>query len=206
MVGPLLVTGVASALAVVFVVAVGTKFRRGGLEDLRLNVGTLWPGRGRLPPRLQRILAVGLVGVEAVLACSMTLVTVSVVVNGSVSRLYVLPFAAASVLLGSFVVAHAVAVKRGVSARCACFGRGTSRTGTLGLARATVLLALSGGAGLAAAIGSRGSGGVPLLASATVVVAGAVVSWVMVALDEFIELFHAGPRAPTIARRGPWMV
>ena len=62
--GLLLIVALASALALVFGVAVAGKISPAGFGEFRLGVGRLWFGPGRLAPAARNLLALAVLGAE----------------------------------------------------------------------------------------------------------------------------------------------
>ncbi len=175
----LLIPFSAAALAVVFAVALWGKASPAGFGEFRRSVGRLWPGR-RLSPPVQLALAVAVVAgeglVTAVLAAALLFPAVPVLIG----------FTGAVVLLVAFSVGHAVALRRGRTVACACFGRTSTTVGPVGLVRNGLLIAV-GLAGLSADVpGGGAASGWGMLALA---LAGAVGGLLLVSLEDLVGLF-----------------
>jgi len=159
----------------VFLAALAGKVRRraaydGFVTSLRaLNV---------LPPRLAGVAAAVVTAAEAAIV-----VLLIVPVTGPAG------FLLAAVLLTTFTSGIAVAVRRGTTAPCACFGVSVTPLGRVHVVRNLLLLAVAG-AGLAFA----DAGGGTEFAGVVLAVAAALVTLVPVLrLDDLTALFSRAP-------------
>ncbi len=170
----------AAALAVVFAVALRGKVSPVGFGEFRRSAGRLWPGRTPLSPPLLRAVAVAVVAgeglVTVVLAAALLFPAVPVLVG----------FIGAVALLVAFTVGHAVALRRGRTVACACFGRTSTTVGPVGLVRNGLLIAV-GLAGLSAAL--PGGGVAPGWGMLALALAGAVGGLLLVSLEDLVGLF-----------------
>ncbi|HZG91357.1 MAG TPA: MauE/DoxX family redox-associated membrane protein [Pseudonocardia sp.] len=184
-----MIVALASALALVFGVAVAGKISPAGFGEFRLGVGRLWFGPGRLAPAARNLLALAVLGAEV-------LGTAALAVGAALAVLlhpqWLVPgFAVAAALLATFTTAHAVTLARGRPVPCACFGRRETPVGPLTLFRTALLLVLAV-AGLAPALTATGVAdpAVALLA----VPAGLALGLLLVSLEDLVALFR--PTAP----------
>lgn len=170
----------AAALAVVFAVALRGKVSPEGFGEFRRSVGRLWPGRTPLSPPLLRAVAVAVVAgeglVTVVLGAALLCPAVPVLVG----------FIGAVALLVAFTVGHAVALRRGRTIACACFGRTSTTVGPVGLVRNGLLIAV-GLVGLSAAV--PGGGVAPGWGMLPLALAGAVGGLLLVSLEDLVGLF-----------------
>lgn len=133
---------------------------------------------GVLPGRLVAVTAAAVTAAEAA-------IVVLLAVPGTVPAGFLLT----AVLLTAFTTGIVVAVRRGTTAPCACFGVSVTPLGRVHVVRNLVLLATAG-AGLAVA----GAGGGVEFAGAALAVAAAVVALVPVLrLDDLAALFSRAP-------------
>lgn len=93
-------------------------------------------------------------------------------------------FGLAGCLLTAFTIAIAVAVRRGHTAPCRCFGASDARLGPRHLVRNTVLLATA-----IAGLSSPGHGLPPVAGVAVAAVAGLVGAVLIVSFDDIVDLF-----------------
>ena len=152
---------------------------------------------GLLPGRLVGVTAVAVVAAEVTVLLGLSAAVAGVldlVPAGPVVRFGGLVVAAA--LLGVLTVGIALALRRGTSAPCACFGASTRPLGGRHLVRNTLLLLVTAGA-LGTPAGPVAPAGVLLG-----VAAGALVAVLLVRLDDLVELFApARPLSPATSRR-----
>jgi hypothetical protein len=180
-----LIVAPASALALVFGVAVAGKLSPAGFGEFRLGVGRLWFGPGPLSPTARNLLALAVLGAEVIGTAALALGSVLAVLSHP--QWLVPGFTVASALLAAFTTAHAVTVARGRSVPCACFGRRETPVGPLTLFRTAALLVLAL-AGLAPALTATGVAdpAVALLA----VPAGLALGLLLVSLEDLVALFR----------------
>jgi len=143
--GHLLIVGAASALAVVFAAALWGKVSHAGFVEYRRSAGLLWPGSTPLTPTMRHVLAVAVLGAEAVVTVVLIAGVVLTVPGGGWWAVWALSagFLVAAVLLGAFTVGHAVARGRGRVVPCACFGRTTTTAPAAAMVRNGVLLVVA---------------------------------------------------------------
>ncbi|MBE8526059.1 methylamine utilization protein MauE [Amycolatopsis sp. H6(2020)] len=160
----------------VFLAALAGKVRRrAAYRDFVASLRAL----GVLPGRLVAVTAAAVTAAEAA-------IVVLLAVPGTVPAGFLLT----AVLLTAFTTGIVVAVRRGTTAPCACFGASVTPLGRVHVVRNLVLLGTAG-AGLAVA-GAGGGGGE--FAGAALAVAAAVVALVPVLrLDDLAALFSRAP-------------
>jgi hypothetical protein len=119
---------------------------------------------------------------------------VVVVAEGLIIGLTAIPasagfgMAVAAGLLGTFAMAIAVTVRRGVVAVCRCFGPGGGQLRRQHVVR-NALLAVVAAAGAAAAL-ARPTPGIPLMVTIVLAAAGVVGAVVVVLSEQIVELFQ----------------
>jgi hypothetical protein len=151
-----------------------------------------------LPAHLLAPAARLLAGGEAAAAASLTAAAVLTAAGlPGATAVSAVALAGATMLACTLAAGIAVLVRRGIQARCACFGPGSASTlGRPQLARNLLMLALLA-AGLAA---SQVRHGVPSPAAALLAaMSGALTATVLVRLDDLLTLFT--PVSPGSARR-----
>jgi hypothetical protein len=182
-----LLTGAAVALWVVFAVSAASKVRSAGGQ--RAFAESLRP-LGLLPGRLLAPTALAVTGAEIAVVVGLSCAPVVRPVASAA-------FAVATVLLGVLTSGIALALRRGSSAPCACFGASSRPLSRRHLVRNGVLMLIAaGGAGLAAVL-PPASPEPPSLVLAGLV--GAVVALLLIRFDDLVELF--APTAPAGANR-----
>jgi hypothetical protein len=185
--------GLITVLWLVFAVSTVGKLRawRGFVASLQ-PLGLL---PGRLVPATAVAVAVAAAEVTVLLGLSAAVAGVfDLVPTGPVVRLGGLVTAAA--LLGVLTGGIALALRRGTSAPCACFGASTRPLGGRHLVRNCVLLLVAAGA-LVTPAGPVVPAGALLGAAA-----GALVAVLLVRLDDLVELLApARPLSPATLRR-----
>lgn len=107
------------------------------------------------------------------------------------ARYAVVGFAFGAVLTAAFCVVVAIVVKRGIRARCHCFGRASAEYSARHVARNALLVAVA----LTGAGASLAPSAVPLPEAVIAASAGLVLGLLMIAMDDLIALFGSEPRS-----------
>lgn len=136
-----MIVALASALALVFGIAVVGKLHPAGFREFRRSVGELWFGPGTLPSAGRHGLAVLLLVVE--LGVAVVLTSEAVLALAERPWWTAVGFAAAVLLLVAFTTVHAMAIARNQAVPCACFGRASTIIGVPALVRSIILLSLA---------------------------------------------------------------
>lgn len=184
------VTAVAAgALAVVFAMAVAGKVSSPSFTRFRRSAAALWPGPGRLGTRAAAALAAAVLLVEAAVTGGL-LWWLLHLATGAVPGPPVRALLAAAVaLLAAFTAAQLVALRRGRTVTCACFGRADTPVSRAGVARNAALIAL----GTLGAVTADRPGTTAL--SLVCAVAGGVAGPIVASLEDIVSLFRI-PQAP----------
>lgn len=186
----------AGLLAVVFTIAAAGKARPGAYGRFRRGTAALWPGPGRLPARPAAIIAGVVLAAEVSVAGGLAWWLVGLAAGGGPDPGVALAFGAAAPLLGAFTVAQVVALRRGNTASCACFGRRDTPVTRTAVARNLILIVVAlVGAGTAYAADRPGTTGLSLVCA----VAGGVAALILVSLEDIVSLFEA-PAVPAKSR------
>jgi hypothetical protein len=144
-----------------------------------------------VPDRLVATVAVAVIGLEIAVVAG-AIASLATTATGEAWRpVAVATLVVAAFLLTALTVGIALALRHGPGAACACFGT-TERPLNAGhLVRDVVLLLTSvGGIVLATGADNRPTG---LAGAIVAVAAGAVAGWLVVRLDDLIDLFASGP-------------
>ena len=154
---------------------------------------------GLVAGRALTVTAAGLAAGEALAALvAVVAAGLAVAAAGEPAVLLTVALAAAVVLTGVLTAGVALVLRRGVRARCACFGSSAARPlGPPHLVRNVVLLAVAI-VGLAASI--AGATDAPVGASIVALAGGGVAGLLVTHLDELIDLFAASPAGNRAAR------
>lgn len=184
--------GAAGALATVFAVAVVSKLRAGGIHEFERGVGRLWFGPRPLGVTARRVLAIAVLAGETAVVASMS-AAAAVALAGSVPAMVRWAFVASGALLVVFSAAQAVALARGRSGSCACFGS-SATLGPVGVARTVLLVAV---AAVGAVTPQLGPAAVPLHLVAAF--AGCGVGLVLVYLEDLAALWRPSVDRPARA-------
>lgn len=173
--------GLIAVLGVVFVVSATSKARA-----WREFAGSLRP-LGIVPDHLVPAVAVAVTAAEAAVAAGLgwTWAATARLVP-AVPWVAVGSLLGTGALLGVFTVGIALALRRGATARCACFGAAEQVLGPRHLVRNAVLLLVTGAAVVLAVVDRPAGEPVAALVGTA---GGAVVALVVIRLDDLVELF-----------------
>jgi hypothetical protein len=192
----------AGALAVVFAMAVAGKVSSRTFTRFRRSAAALWPGPGRLGARpATTVAAVVLLAEVAVTGALLWTVAAAVtagpwpVANDGagglvwpVSRAATrVAFAGAALLLAVFTATQLLALRRGRTVTCACFGRADTPVSRTGIVRNAVLIAL----GLLGALTTDRPGTTAL--ALVCAIAGGVAGLIVASLEDIVSLFRIPP-------------
>jgi alkylhydroperoxidase/carboxymuconolactone decarboxylase family protein YurZ len=198
----LLTIAAASIVATVFAIAVAGKARATGFAGFERAVGRLWFGPGVLTARTRRLVAVVVLSAEGMAAAGLAGMVLVLLLGSPADSawratgiLARASFVVAAVMLGAFAVAQAVAVRRRLSAPCACFGRTAATTGPVGVVRSAVLFAVCVAGATIERPGPAGT-----VACLVAVLAGCVTALLLVNLEDLVSLFRTSP-TPIVATR-----
>ena len=190
-----LVTGAATALWVVFAVSAAGKVR--GTARQRAFAASLRP-LGFIPERLLRSTALAVTAAEVAAVAGLSCVPFGTGAAGAPARLVAAAaLVLAAVLLAVLTGGIALALGRGATASCACFGAAERPLSRRHLMRNVALLAIAVcGVGLADQL-PRSTAELP--AAVLAGLGGAVVALLLVRLDDIVDLF--APAAAAAASR-----
>jgi hypothetical protein len=151
---------------------------------------------GRLLPVAAALLAAGEAAVAAAVATAAGWLAAA---DQAAARPAIAALAAATVLTAVLAAGVAVTLRRGVAARCACFGASTGRPlGRIHLARNLALLAATGAGTVAAALAPPRPSPAAVVLAAT---AGCVLALLFVRWEDLAEVLGPAPRAAAPANR-----
>jgi hypothetical protein len=189
------VTAVAAgALVVVFAMAVAGKVSTRSFTRFRRSAAALWPGPGRLPTAAAVTLATAVLLAEAAVAGGLLLWLLhlaTAAVPAPASRPL---FGVAVALLAAFTAAQALALRRGTTVTCACFGRADTPVSRTGIARNITLIAL----GLLGTVTADRPGTTAL--SLICAIAGGVAGLILASLEDIVSLLNV-PQVPAKGAR-----
>ncbi|MDG6106786.1 hypothetical protein Daura_29485 [Dactylosporangium aurantiacum] len=184
------VTAVAAgALAVVFAMAVAGKVSSRSFTRFRRSAAALWPGPGRPGTRTATALAGAVLLAEAAVTAALLWWLLHLATGAGPAPAVRPAFGVAVALLAAFAAAQVVALRRGRTVTCACFGRADTPVSRVGVARNVALIAL----GVLGAVTADRPG--PTALSLVCAVAGGVAGPIVASLEDIVSLFRI-PQAP----------
>jgi hypothetical protein len=193
-----LVVGILSMASFVFIASAGSKLRgRPAFQSFRAGLREA----AVVPEHLLPATAAVLAGSEAAIAIALAAAAVLVGTGTpGAATAAVLAFIAAALLTAALAAGVAGVMRRGISARCACFGAASDLPlGRVQLARNLSLLAAEG-AGLALSLQTHR----PALAGVAVaILAGLVVALLVVRWEDLAALITPLPPMPGTASTAP---